>query len=128
MTQADTQQQVLDLVQRWAAAERAGDPAALDALLDADFVGIGPRGFVLTRDQWLDRYRSGALRNQSFAVEEAQVRAYGDAAISVGVQVQQTTHQGRDVGGRFRLSLVAVRKGGRWLLAGLHLSGPLESP
>jgi uncharacterized protein (TIGR02246 family) len=127
MTQADTQQQVLDLVQRWAAAERAGDAAALDALLDADFVAIGPRGFVLTREQWLDRYRSGVLRNQAFVVENAHVRDYGDAAILVGVQAQQTTHQGRDVSGRFRLSQVAVRKGGRWLLAGLHLSGPLES-
>jgi hypothetical protein len=60
-------------------------------------------------------------------VEGAQVRDYGDAAILVGVQVQQTTHEGRDVSGRFRLSQVAIRKGGRWLLASVHLSGPLQS-
>jgi Domain of unknown function (DUF4440) len=41
---------VLDLVASWAKAEEANDPAALDRLLAADFVGVGPLGFVLGRD------------------------------------------------------------------------------
>jgi hypothetical protein len=50
MTQTDTRQQALDRC-RWVAAERNGDEAALDGLPDAELVGIGPRGFVLTRQQ-----------------------------------------------------------------------------
>src|ERR687887_2467496 len=115
-------EQVSDLVERWAVGERQGDVAPLDALLDPQFVGIGPRGFVLTREQWLERYRTGSLQNQAFAWEDVQVRDYSDAAVAVGVQAQQTTYQGHDSSGRFRGTLVTVRKDGRWLIAGVHLS------
>lgn len=125
--QATTQEQVLDLGQRWAAAERAGDVVALNALLDPEFIGVGPRGFVLSREQWLERYRTGGLQNQSFTWEEVQVRDYGEAAIAVGVQFQQSTYQGHDASGRFRGTQVAVRKEGRWFIAGMHL-GPLAEP
>ena len=47
---------VLDLVTSWAKAEEANDAAALDRLLAGDFVGVGPLGFVLDRDQWLARF------------------------------------------------------------------------
>ena len=39
---------VLDLVQRWTAAERRNDAGALDGLLADGFAGVGPFGFILT--------------------------------------------------------------------------------
>jgi uncharacterized protein (TIGR02246 family) len=118
--------EVLDLVHRWAAAEQGNDPEALDGLLADDFVGVGPLGFVLGRDQWLARFGNG-LTNRAFAVEDPQVRGYGGAAVAVGVLAQQTSFQGADNSGRFRLTLVAVRPAGRWLLANAHI-GPLQQP
>lgn len=50
---ADVRTAALRLVERWAAAEQAGDGAALAAVLAAGFVGIGPVGLVLDRDQWV---------------------------------------------------------------------------
>jgi hypothetical protein len=41
---ANDTQQVLDLVQRWAAVELAGDVEAYGHQLTADFTGVGPRG------------------------------------------------------------------------------------
>jgi ketosteroid isomerase-like protein len=117
---------VLDLVEHWAAAEQDNDAEALDRLLAGDFVGVGPLGFVLDRDQWLGRFGNG-LENQAFAVEDAQVRDYGAAAVVVGVLAQETSFQGRDNSGRFRLTLVAVRPTDRWLLAGAHI-GMLRQP
>jgi ketosteroid isomerase-like protein len=118
--------EVLDLIERWAAAEQDNDAEALDKLLAGDFVGVGPLGFVLDRDQWLSRFGNG-LENRAFAVEDAQVRDYGAAAVVVGVLAQQTSFQGRDNSGRFRLTLVAVRPTDRWLLAGGHI-GMLQQP
>jgi ketosteroid isomerase-like protein len=118
--------EVLDLVERWAAAEQGNDVEALDTVLADDFVGVGPLGFVLGRHQWLARFGSG-LENRSFAVLDAQVREYGTTAVVVGVLAQETSWQGGDNSGRFRLTLVAVRPADRWLLAGAHI-GMLQEP
>jgi uncharacterized protein (TIGR02246 family) len=118
--------EVLDLVRRWAAAERDNDAGALDGILDTDFAGVGPVGFVLSRTQWLERFRKG-LENRAFEVEDPQVREFGSAAVVIGVQAQETSAGGRDSSGRFRVTLVAVRRAGGWLLANVHI-GPLDYP
>jgi ketosteroid isomerase-like protein len=117
---------VLDLVGRWAEAEQGNDAEALDGLLAGDFVGVGPLGFVLDRQQWLARFANG-LENRAFVVQDAQVRDYGDAAAVVGVLAQETSFKGRDNSGRFRLTLVAVQSPDRWRLANAHI-GPLQQP
>jgi len=122
---ADTHHRILDIGQRWAAAEQAGDVAALDALLDTRFVGVGPRGFVLPREQWIARYQSGDLRNESFRLDEATVRDYGDSAIAVARVTQTAYYRRQENSGEFRASLHVVRHSGRWLLAGCQLSGPI---
>ena len=112
----------LDTVEAWAAAERAGDATALEELLHPAFVGVGPFGFLLDRDQWMDRYRSGDLQHRSFTfTPDTDTRRFGDAAVVVGTQEQQGTHQGRPVDGAFRASLVLV-DGPGWQVAGVHLS------
>ena len=117
---------VLDLVQRWAAAEETNDAGAVEKLLDGEFAGVGPFGFILTRDQWLARFANG-LVNRSFTVTDLQVRDYGTAAVGIGVLVQETSWQGTDNSGRFRVTLVAVRAGEGWRLAHVHI-GPLQAP
>ena len=117
---------VLDLVQRWAAAEEKNDAGALDGLLAGEFAGVGPFGFILTRDQWLARFANG-LVNRSFTVTDLQVRDYGTAAVGIGVLAQETSWQGTDNTGRFRVTLVAVQEGEGWRLAHVHI-GPLQGP
>jgi hypothetical protein len=46
---------------QWIDAEARSDAAALDVLLGADFRGDGPRGHVLGKQEWLDRYRTRDL-------------------------------------------------------------------
>lgn len=70
---------VQDLVRGWAAAEQHNDAGLLGGLLADDFRGVGPVGFVLTREQWLQRFDHG-LVNRAFAVGDPQVRGYGTAA------------------------------------------------
>lgn len=122
-----SEQDVLDLVQRWAKAELDEDAAGLGSLLAEDFNGVGPLGFVLNKQQWTGRYHGG-LKNSEFEILESQVRVYGDTAVVVGVQKQETTFQGNDTGGSFRLGLTAVKQGDGWVVAHIQLSGPLGPP
>jgi ketosteroid isomerase-like protein len=117
---------VPDLVKGWAAAEERNDAGALDGLLADGFAGVGPFGFILTRDQWLARFANG-LVNRSFTITDLQVRDFGTTAVGIGVLAQETSWQGTDTSGRFRVTLVAVPEGEGWRLAHVHI-GPLQGP
>jgi ketosteroid isomerase-like protein len=98
----NTQQQVNELGQAFANAQQNGDVAALQELLTEDFRLVGPLGFVLDKQQWLQQYRSGALRITSLRWDEVDVRDYGEVAVAIGHQHQQAEYDGKPAGGDFR--------------------------
>ncbi len=118
--------QLEKLVEDWAAAELHGDTTFLGHVLADDFVGVGPRGFMLTKEQWIARHEAGNLKYESFGLDEVDVRPYGDAAVAVCRQTAEGVYEdenGRyDIHEQFRATLVFVKQQGRWLLASLHLS------
>ncbi|WP_030590922.1 nuclear transport factor 2 family protein [Streptomyces anulatus] len=122
MTTTLAEQAVADFVQEWSTAEEREDHRALDDLLAKDFVGVGPRGFVRSREEWLARYSTGTVRNVLFAVSDLRIRCYGETAVVVAAQTQRSVNGDADASGAFRFTLVVVRQDGRLQLAGLHLS------
>ena len=123
----DTTRQVADLSQQWVAAELRGDTAFLERTLTDDFVGIGPLGFMLSKQDWLQRYRSGDFAYQTLALEDAQMRDYGATVVLIGTQAQHATYHDQVMQGRFRITLIWVRPAATWLLAGCHFSGPIPA-
>jgi ketosteroid isomerase-like protein len=121
-----------DLADKWAAAELGGDTVSLKGIMADDFVAVGPRGFVLTKEQWINRHEAGSLRYGSFGLDEAQVRGYGDTAIMVCRQTAAGVYEDDngcyDIGESFRATLVFVKQDGSWRLAGLQLSPILGRP
>ena len=113
---------IIELGERWAEAERAGDVATLAALAEDGFRLVGPYGFVLDKQQWLDRYRTGAFHTQSLHWDEVSVADHGDVAIAIGKQTQQATYQGQPSNGAFRVSQVFARQPDGWRLLAMHLS------
>jgi ketosteroid isomerase-like protein len=123
---------VMTLGEDWAAAELRGDTSFLGETLADDFVGVGPRGFMLTKDQWLSRHEAGSLRYEAFGLDEVQVRLFGDAAITVCRQSARGVYEdenGRfELDDQFRATLVFVKQEGRWELTNLQLSPILGRP
>jgi ketosteroid isomerase-like protein len=119
--------QVEEFVGEWAAAGQRGDATSLEGVLTDDFVGVGPLGFLLNKQQWLERF-AGGLSYESFVLDELKTRFYGDAAVATCRQKQAGEFQGNDVGGEFRATLVLVEGEGRWLLAGWHASPIAGAP
>ena len=118
---------IRELDNAWAAAEQAGDSATLDALTVPDFQLVGPLGFVLDKQQWAQRYRSGDLHTTTLKWAIESVRVYGDAAVTIGTHTQTGDYRGRPIDGAFRSTHVAARRDGRWQLASIHLS-PVQNP
>lgn len=116
---------VHQIVDRWVAAERDGDPGALDLVLHHQFVFAGPYGYLLDKAQWLSRLTPGsrfyAVFDTFSFTADVPTRVIGDTALVVGTQRQTGTAQGERVDGRLRGSIVLVRDPD-WLIAGLHLS------
>jgi ketosteroid isomerase-like protein len=115
----------------WAAAELSGDTVTLGRILAEDFVAVGPRGFMLTREQWLFRHDSGSLTYTVFEWDEVRVRVHGNAAVMVGRQSASAVYEDgemrHEIQDQFRATLVFVEEQGSWLLLGLHLS-PIAGP
>ena len=116
----------------WAAAELRGDTVTLGRILADDFVAVGPRGFMLSKEQWLSRHDSGNLTYEAFEWDEVTVRVHGDAAVIIGREtvsaVPEDGEVRHEIQDQFRATLVFVEEQGRWLLLGLHLGPIAGSP
>jgi hypothetical protein len=128
MNREQTEQEVVQLADTWARAEVQGNTAFLDKLLAEDFVGIGPLGFLLTKQEWLARHQSGEMKYTVHSLEEVGVRGYDQAALLVGRLTQEATFRGNPMNVQMRTTLVFVRKAGQWFLAGLHFCNIGQPP
>src|SRR3977135_2405562 len=71
-----SESELLELAENLRQSELKGDVAFLERVLTADFVGIGPRGFVLNKEAWLGRHRSGGLKDESIERDALALRTY----------------------------------------------------
>lgn len=122
MNREHSEQEIVRLADAWVTAELRGDTAFLESTLTDDFAGIGPLGFMLTKQEWLTRHLSGDLKYEAFSLDEVKVRVYNEAAILTGRQVQNGAWRGNNVQGQFRITLVVVQQQGQWRLANMQLS------
>ena len=111
----------------WVDAELAADVETLDALATDDFRLVGPFGFVLDKQQWLDRYRSGDFATTTLTWHDVDVRVYGDSVVTIGTQSQRGAYKGSPANGDFRITHVFVRRNDRWMIASMQLS-PTTAP
>ena len=121
-----TDQDIDTALTAWGDAERRGDTAALEALLEADFVGIGPRGFQLDKGEWIDRYRSGDLVNATFDLTVGLARRYGEAAVVNGLLDQDSRYRGTPNPAVFRFTVVLALVEA-WRVTTVQLSGPVPA-
>jgi hypothetical protein len=124
-----TTHEICTLLERFAEAQTVSDPDALSELLTDDFKLVGPLGFVVPKDEWLEQFRSGALRIESLQWDDVEIRthAYANFAIAIGKLAQTATYAENRSDGQFRLTAIAVGYGTSWHIAGAHYS-PIAIP
>jgi ketosteroid isomerase-like protein len=130
MTKSDQQtvrltaDEISSLLERLAEAQSHSDLDALSELLTDDFKLVGPFGFVVPKQQWLEQFQAGALQIESLEWDEVDIRtyAYANFAIAIGKLSQTATYAGNRSDGQFRVTAIAIAHGTRWHLAVLHYS------
>src|SRR5712691_5606814 len=123
-----TTNEIRDLGSAWVDAELAADVDTLETVATDDFRLVGPFGFVLDKQQWLDRYRSGDFTTSALTWHDVDVREYGDSVVAIGTQSQAATYKGSPSNGDFRITHVFVRDTDRWKNAGMQLSPTTFAP
>jgi uncharacterized protein (TIGR02246 family) len=115
--------EIQELCQTWADAERAGDAGTLARLAVEDFALVGPLGFLLDKQQWVNRFSGERpLVIDQLDWQPQSVRVYGDAAVVVGSYSQKGAYQGDPVDTEFRITLMLVRRKHGWRLAHIQVS------
>ncbi len=117
--------QILQLQQEFDTAELDDDRDALRRLIAEDFRSIGPRGFVLDKEQWTNRHDH--FHYALLETSEHEVRLYDGAAIVRNVQRNTGVHDGQESKYVVRVGQVWVNQSGRWQLAGIQFSPLAES-
>lgn len=113
--------EVRDVQQRFDQAELMADQDTLRELIAEDFQSIGPKGFVLNKEQWIGRH--GHFTYHELNTSEVDVRRYGDhTAIVRNVQRNRATYQGEESVVATRVSQVWVHHAGSWRLVAIQFS------
>ncbi len=118
----DQKGEITEVLSEWASAEQRGDTTLLKRLLTDDFLGVGPLGFTLSKEDWLARPRSGDLKYDTFQLTDVQSRSYGTAVVVVAHHVTKGAYRDRAIPSDLRATLVLVNPSGAWLLAGIYMS------
>lgn len=112
---------VNDTLATWADAERLCDAATTNSLLTDDFLGIGPVGFQLPKDAWVQRLTDGQLDYQELSLDEVSIREYSDSAIAVARVNTRGSARGNPLP-TTRTTFHLVRIDDNWRIAGIQHS------
>lgn len=97
-----------------AAALDRNDADALDRLWPSDYSFVNPFGLVFTKAQRLASLRTGALKIQSYTLDQETIRIYGTTAIVTYRSTVKAQHTGPDIPSQRRVTTVLLKRNGRW--------------
>jgi hypothetical protein len=101
-------------------AELTADAETLRRLIADDFRSIGPKGFVLDKDEWIDRHRH--FTYHALDTSDVEIRVYDKAAIVRNVQRNDASYRDNRVQLAVRVSQTWVQTADGWRLAGIQFS------
>ena len=107
-------EQVLLAEREWFLAHLHLDVAALDRLMDSDYLQIDARGDKVTKEQVLASFRSGERHWTEAHSDELHVRVYGNTAVVVGRWQAKGTNAGQHFDYQARYVSMWVRRDRGW--------------
>lgn len=112
---------LLDAERRLQDAQRNGDVAELDRLLDDRLVAIGPDGGRYSKQDDLDAYRSGTSVIDSLTQESLEHLVVGSTGVTFFTGTVSGTFGGAPVTARMRYTRTWAHAGG-WRIVAAHIA------
>lgn len=108
--------------ERWDEALVAKDRAAIEANMADDFRQIGGSGSIKTKRAFVDELMAPGLKINPYAVEDFEIRLYGDTALLSGRSTMTGTSDGEAFETRYRFIDVYVRGSDGWKVVSVQIT------
>src|SRR5215470_5453956 len=105
---------LIQIEHEWGDAMVKVDVAAFSRCVADDWVLTFSDGTMVTKPMAQADLKDGALRIESFQIDDISVRVYGNAAIVLGVITERSKFRDKDTSGQRRFTDVFVKRDGRW--------------
>jgi ketosteroid isomerase-like protein len=102
------------------------DMSVMASLLSDELEYTNQFGEVLTKAQWLDNIGSEKLMHVTFDHKVANLHIYGDAAVLTGISHTIFEYKGSASKTPRRFTRFFVKRDGKWLLVGQHVTAIAE--
>ncbi len=121
----NTEQDFLRLHRAEEEAESKKDVAALDRLLNDDFIFVAANGSVSEKKKFLDEIKGDSepspAPQPNLSYEDFKARVYGKTAIvNYILLVSGKDKDGKDYANRYRMSVVWIKQKGNWRISNFH--------
>ena len=107
---------------RWDRAIVAKDRPAIEANMAEDFRQIDGAGNVETKASFVDGVLAPELTIDPYAVEDFEVRLYGDVALLSGRTRMTGSYGGKPFSTHYRYIDIYVRRAGEWKIVSVQIS------
>ena len=119
-TPAEAKQQIVDATEQWIAAENKHDAAALDRILDDQFISTYAANGPRTKADFIKGITKGkADPTQTQDLTDVSVAVVGDTGVIVGTDTFHSATQPPTAPLRFTITY--ARKDGHWVALGEHI-------
>ncbi len=123
---SNVEERIAQLQARFDDAELNGDRETLRELIAGDFLSIGPKGFVLDKEEWISRHDRFTYR--ALSTSDMDIRVYEGMAIVRDIQRNKADYDDSHIEVNTRVSQVWIQQQGHWQLAAIQFSPLAEVP
>jgi ketosteroid isomerase-like protein len=125
-TGATDAEQVIDLTNQWAEAQRTHNTEFLRQLIADDFEAATAQGDLVNKAQLLERVGSPNRRVDQFHADDRHVRVYGNVAILVEHTKIGVADKSTSIGGEFRIVRIFVKQSEKWQCVMVQVGPPVR--
>ena len=113
---------LIEVEHAWGSALLKKDVGGFSRCLADEWVLITSDGSRVTKAVALADLKSGALKIDSFRLDDVTVRLYGTTAVVRGLITEKSKLRDKDTSGKSRFTDVFVKRDGRWQAVASHES------